>query len=129
MIRNERTCTSKKCDTETGKVYKEVYDLRGADDPPLVLAPVHTQHLIPVSLQSSPCLHNKLAQAFHLLGHLMHWTNKRWTPPDQFATSSHLHSNKINSILEFYINVCLMSVEETLMINACVAPPRGGNVT
>lgn len=55
---------------------QSVYDLRGADDPPLVLAPVHAQHLVAVSLQSPPCLHDKLAQAFHLLGHLMHWTQK-----------------------------------------------------
>lgn len=52
----------------------EVCDLRGADDPPLVLAPVHAQNFIPVPLQGPPGLHDKLAQPLHLLCHLMYCT-------------------------------------------------------
>lgn len=52
-----------------------VCDLWGADDPPLVLAPVHAQNFIPVPLQGPPGLHDKLAKPLHLLCHLMYCTN------------------------------------------------------
>ncbi len=57
------------------QINRSVCDLRGADDPPLVLTPVHAQNFVPMSLQSSPGLHDKLTQPLHLLCHLMYYTH------------------------------------------------------
>lgn len=51
----------------------KVPHLRGADDASLVLTPVHAQNFVAVTLEGSPGLHDELAQALHLLRHLVYW--------------------------------------------------------
>lgn len=91
-------------------------DLRGADDPPLVLAPVHTQYFVAVSLQSSPRLHDKLAQAFHLLSHLMHWTHMKSEhhlislPPPPISILSNLIMSCDNCSDHFFITLPLRHI-------------------
>lgn len=47
--------------------------LRGADETTLVFTPVHTQHLVSVTLQDTLGLYWQLTHHFHLLSHLVHW--------------------------------------------------------
>lgn len=64
----------KKEKTKQSQEHRVCY-LRGADDPPLVLTPIHTQNFVSVSLQSSSGFHDKLAETLHLLRHLMYCTH------------------------------------------------------
>ena len=45
--------------------------LRGAHEPPLILAPVHAQNLVPVAFEGPSGLHDKLFWGLHVLGHLV----------------------------------------------------------
>lgn len=47
--------------------------LRGADETTLVFTPVHTQHLVSMTLQDTLGLYWQLTHHFHLLSHLVHW--------------------------------------------------------
>lgn len=51
--------------------------LGGADEATLVLAPVHTQHLVAMTLQDTLGLYGQLTHHFHLLSHLVHWHTNR----------------------------------------------------
>lgn len=55
--------------------------LRGAHDPPLILAPVHAQNLVPVAFEGPSGLHDKLPQGLHALGHLVHCKDKTHSIP------------------------------------------------
>ena len=50
--------------------------LRGAHEPPLILAPVHAQNLVPVAFEGPSGLHDKLPQGLHALGHLVYCKDK-----------------------------------------------------
>lgn len=48
-----------------------------ADKSSLVFTPVHAKHFIAMSFQSSPSLHDELAESIHLLCNLVHWEKKQ----------------------------------------------------
>lgn len=67
--------------------------LRGAHNPPLVFAPVHTQHFVSVALQRPPGLHHKLAQRLHTLCHLMDCKQRAVRAPSKALPWQTLTSN------------------------------------
>lgn len=73
--------------------------LRRTHDPPLVFTPVHAEDFIPVTLQSSPGLHDELAQRLHLISHLVHCLREDVHPVVISANTTNMGSTDGVSII------------------------------